>query len=133
MSILPGDSSSSFLTSLFVVSTSLVSSEVVFGSPTSWLRSSLIKFESSEHSEIRVIVDSSSSGAEVGDVDFVPSTVNLDSTVADVIELEWSCSVLAWDTSIDGLVSVDWIVYIVFVMSSVLSAVAGTISDSHPI
>ena len=55
---------------------SAASSEALLGSPTSWLKSSFIRFESSEHSDALVIIDSSSPGVELGVKSFTSSMIS---------------------------------------------------------
>ena len=55
---------------------SAASSEALLGSPTSWLKSSFIRFESSEHSDALVIIDSSSPGVELGVKSFTRSMIS---------------------------------------------------------
>ena len=116
---------------LFTFATSLVASELVVGSPTSWLRSSLIKFESSEHSEIRVSVDSLSSRGEVGVGGFMAST----GVVASSPNSVFDCSSPEWifETGIDWFGSPDLSVDAALTLLSFLFIFAGTIADSHPI
>ena len=104
---------------------------MVAGSPTSWLRSSLIKFESSEHSDIRVIVDSLSSRGEVGVDGFMISTgvvASSANSVFDFSSTEWM-----FGSGIDWFASQDVTVDAVLTLPSFLLTLAGTISDSHPI
>ena len=108
-----------------------MASELVAGSPTSWLRSSLIKFESSEHSEIRVSVDSLSSRGEVGVGGFMTST----GVVASSVNSVFDCSSPEWifETGIDWFGSPDLSVDDSLTLLSFLFIFAGTIADSHPI